>query len=146
MGIAKDAVQAFFGRRLNEKGQEVPDPTPIAMPLGYSHPPTLEQRIKTMIAVTLSRQAAAAGRETFEEANDFNVGDDDDVKFKDEDDDVAVNDPNVQKAFEEEVPLVREKISKAQAQSDALKASKTQKAKPKAAPAVEDGNDEENPE
>lgn len=107
---AIQAVREFLGRRINEKGQEVPDPTPASIPLGYRHPEPLEVRMRRMIAMEMSSAAAAGGMETFEEANDFNVGEED-GEFPDED--FAVNDPNVLAAFQAEVPVVREKLSKA---------------------------------
>lgn len=132
----KESVRLFFGRRLNEVGQEVPDPKPVGLPIGYKHPPTLEQRIKSMIEVTLSRQAAAAGSESFEEANDFDVDDDGPEEvFPDED--FAANDPNVKDAFEREEPVVRERLSKAKQElldkKAALAAEKKARAKPAAA-------------
>lgn len=63
---------------LNEKGQEVPDPTPIEVPLNFRRPPSLTERIKSIIAHQLSQQAAETGAETFEEANDFDVDEDPD--------------------------------------------------------------------
>lgn len=138
MSGIKDTFQSFFGRRLNEKGQEVPDPTPVGLPLGYQHPPSLEERIQRMIAVTLSRQAAHAGAESFEEANDFDVGDPDDLKFQDEDDKFTPNDPNLKEAFEREEPVVRDRVSKFQKERDKKKEAESRnKAKPKAAPDAE---------
>lgn len=137
------AISRFFGRRLNESGAEVPDPEPVGLPLGYKHPPTLEDRIKAMIQVTLSRQAAEAGAETFEEANDFDVGEEDNDPLTGKqflDPEVTVNDPNVQAAFEAEEPTVRERIRAA----DAAAAAKQMKAKPPkvAAPADDAEGDE----
>lgn len=70
-----DGVQTVSGQ--NEKGQEVPDPVPVAPPVGYRRPPTLQENIQRMIRSEMLQQAAAAeGFDTFEEAEDFDIEDD----------------------------------------------------------------------
>ena len=64
----------------NEKGQEIPDPTPVEVPLNFRRPPSLNDRIRSMIAREMSQYASAQGAETFEEANDFEVDEDPDFK------------------------------------------------------------------
>lgn len=61
--------------RLNEKGWEIPDQTPVAIPAYIKH---RDQRdsIREMIRAELSREMAEIGLETFAEADDFDVGDD----------------------------------------------------------------------
>lgn len=127
MSNLKAAIVDFIKGRLNEVGQEMLDPKPVALPIGYKNPPSLEERIRSMISVTLSRQAAEAGAESFDEANDFDVADGDDEKFPDEDDKFAVNDPNVKNAFEREEPVVRERINKAKETEKKTLMSKKQK-------------------
>lgn len=62
---------------LDEYGREKPDPTPLAPPIGYNRQPTLRETIRAMvISEKLKQEAEAAGLETFEEADDFEVGDD----------------------------------------------------------------------
>jgi len=61
---------------LDEKGWEVPDPTPLARAVRFQRPPTLQEQIRAMIRTHLSSQAQSQGLETWEEANDFEVGDD----------------------------------------------------------------------
>jgi hypothetical protein len=61
---------------LDERGYEVLDPTPIAVPIGTKRPETLEQKLKRIMRNELSVAAEMKGEETLEEANDFNVGDD----------------------------------------------------------------------
>lgn len=57
----------------------IPDPTPIAPPLGYVKQPSITERIRDMVRSEHLRIAAeAAGAETFEEADDFDIGDDHD--------------------------------------------------------------------
>lgn len=53
---------------------QIPDPTPVELPLGYSHPPTLQQQIALMIS-THEAMAKANDMDTEEEANDFDISD-----------------------------------------------------------------------
>lgn len=61
---------------LNAKGQEVLDQTPIARPVGFQRPPTMQEMIRMYVRRELSAAAAAEGHETFEEADDLDVGED----------------------------------------------------------------------
>lgn len=117
MGIS---LKKFFGRRLNEKGQEVPDPTPVELPIGYKHPLPLEQRMRQMIKTHLSSVAQQEGFESWEEANDFKMPDEsDDGLYLDEDDSVAANDPFVERAFHEESAALVTKRQKSAAEKKA---------------------------
>lgn len=60
----------------NERGEEIPDPTPIEVPVDFRAPPSLVDEIKRYVRAELSARADAAGEETFEEADDFWVDDD----------------------------------------------------------------------
>lgn len=63
--------------RLDKNGHELHDPVPIEPPLGYKRAPSLSEQIRTMVrGEALRRAAEDAGAETFEEADDFDVGDD----------------------------------------------------------------------
>lgn len=62
--------------KLDENGHEVLDDTPMELPVGFKHPPSLEDRIKMLIRGHLSAHAASRGAETFEEADDFDVEED----------------------------------------------------------------------
>lgn len=62
----------------NEKGQEVPDTTPVEAPIHFSRPLTLAQQMQRMIRTELSKQAVDDGQESFEEADDFDVDEDPD--------------------------------------------------------------------
>lgn len=57
---------------------EVLDGTPMALPVGFRRPPSLIEQMRLMIRNEMSQAAAQKGRETFEEANDFDVADDPD--------------------------------------------------------------------
>lgn len=65
--------------KYNERHEEIPDNTPVEMPLGYERPESLQSMIARMIG-QISKAAQESGRfETFEEADDF---DDDEVEVK----------------------------------------------------------------
>lgn len=60
----------------DENGHELPDPTPIAAAIGYTRQPSLAEQIRQMVrSERLAQEAQAMGAETFEEADDFEVGD-----------------------------------------------------------------------
>lgn len=62
-------------KKYDEKGRELMDPTPMAMPAGFKRPATLqEQLVRHMRAA--ERLAQQNGQESFEEANDFDCDDD----------------------------------------------------------------------
>lgn len=59
-------------------GQEAPDGVPMAPPIGYEAPTQLEQLIEQLIRRRdFNAAVAAAGSETFEEADDFDVDEED---------------------------------------------------------------------
>lgn len=57
-------------------GQLLPDPTPIAPPIGYFQEESMFDRMRRVVRAELSAAAAERGGETFEEANDFDIEDD----------------------------------------------------------------------
>lgn len=61
----------------NEKGEEILDKTPIALPVGYERPEPLEAMVARMVRAA-SAHSAAMGNETLEEANDFGPDEEDD--------------------------------------------------------------------
>lgn len=61
---------------LNERGHEVLDDTPVALPLKFRRQSFVDQ-IQSFIRAELSRQADDQGHESFEEADDFWIDDDD---------------------------------------------------------------------
>lgn len=68
-------IQRVLATRSNVT--ESPDPTPVALPIGYKRPLTLNEQILNMIrSQELRRFAEGNGQETLEEADDFEVGDD----------------------------------------------------------------------
>lgn len=63
--------------KYNDKGEEIPDPNPVAVPVDFVRPVPLGERIRQLVrSETLARELAAAGIETFDEADDFDVPDD----------------------------------------------------------------------
>ena len=63
---------------LNEEGQELPDPTPMAPPVGFKREPPLHERIRAMVQHEFLRARAEADFESPEEADDFVIDDDGD--------------------------------------------------------------------
>lgn len=62
----------------NAKGEEIPDSTPVALPVGFRRPMSLQMRMKQLLRnEEFLRAQEAAGVETFEDADDFNCNDDD---------------------------------------------------------------------
>lgn len=58
-------------------GSEVPSEVPLAPPLGYIRQPTMVEHIRNMVRSEHLRLAAeAAGAESFEDADDFDIDDD----------------------------------------------------------------------
>lgn len=62
--------------RFDEQGREIPDPTPVAVPVRFRGGPSLAEEIKAAVRQEVSRYAESQGFETFEEADDFDVEDD----------------------------------------------------------------------
>lgn len=64
-------------RRLDEYGREIVSPLPLEPPLGYVKQESMAMQIRRMVQSEQLRIAAEqAGLETFEESEDFEVGDD----------------------------------------------------------------------
>lgn len=65
--------------RYDDKGRELPDDTPVAVPAGFKKPPSIHELIRRYVrSEAFAQKMADAGMETEEEANDFDVEDDDD--------------------------------------------------------------------
>lgn len=83
---SRSAARAFE-QKYNEKGEELPDPTPVELPTGFQHAPTIQQQIAQFIRTPAFREQMARemgldpnDTESFDEANDFEV---DDEEFDD---------------------------------------------------------------
>lgn len=64
---------------LDENGKERLNPRPKTIPSDLQKPLNLEQRIRKLMRAELSRQAEAQGHESWEEANDFDVSEENDA-------------------------------------------------------------------
>lgn len=66
---------------LNEDGHETPDPRPMSPPVGYNRQPSLAEQMREMVRDHKAMMALAGDDtvETFEEADDFDIGDDIDL-------------------------------------------------------------------
>lgn len=62
-------------KRWNERGEEIPDDTPLELPFNAKRPETLQEMIQRYVANEISQAAAQLEAETLEEANDFDVDD-----------------------------------------------------------------------
>lgn len=60
--------------RLDEEGREILDPTPMAIPAGFKRPDSIADQVRRLVrSHELARAAEAAGLETFEESEDFDI-------------------------------------------------------------------------
>lgn len=79
---SRSAARAFK-QEYNDQGEEMPDPRPVELPVGFQHAPTIQQQIAQFIRSPEFRERMAGELglpatdvESFDEANDFEVGDD----------------------------------------------------------------------
>ena len=75
--IDPETGEVFEPGRINPLGQEVVDPRPVEVPVGYDAPEPLEQRIARLVQTEISEIAQREGYESFDDANDFDVDDPD---------------------------------------------------------------------
>lgn len=75
--ISREAVEFAYSRLgRKEVGKEYPNPVPLEPPIGFVQDKPLYEQIRDMVRRELSVEAGAQGHETFEEADDFEIGDD----------------------------------------------------------------------
>lgn len=73
----EDYILKLKARSLDNDGKLIPDPVPIAPPIGYKKAPSMVEIVRDMVkGERLAQAAREAGAETFEEAEDFDVPDD----------------------------------------------------------------------
>lgn len=60
---------------LDSRGAEILDSTPISLPIKFNRPEPLHLRIRRMVIAELNAARTSDEYETFEEADDFEVGD-----------------------------------------------------------------------
>jgi len=61
--------------KFNEFGEELPDPTPVEVPAGFKEPESIQAMIARLVRTHVSDAAQRHGFESVEEANDFDVAD-----------------------------------------------------------------------
>lgn len=72
-----DYEEKLGAKRQTRDGAEIPDEVPLAPPVGYRREPSMVDHIRSVIMGEQIRRAAhAAGYETFEEADDFDIDED----------------------------------------------------------------------
>lgn len=70
-------VNPFKVALLDPEGREIPDPVSLVQEVSWRDPPNIEATIQSFLAEQRIREALhEQGQETFEEADDFEVGDD----------------------------------------------------------------------
>lgn len=75
--IRKYEEEVPLKARLDERGHEVVSNVPMQPPLGYKKEPSVTDRIRDMVrSEMLRKEVEAAGLETMEEADDFDIPDD----------------------------------------------------------------------
>ncbi len=66
-----------IGSSLNADGHEIPSDKPLAVPAGFQIPETLNEQVARLVRHERFNQAMGQGDEdTFDEADDFDVGED----------------------------------------------------------------------
>lgn len=63
--------------KFNERGEELPDPTPVEVPANLRRAESTTEMIQRLIQAEVSRVAQSVGGESFEESLDFDVPDED---------------------------------------------------------------------
>lgn len=72
----EEYLEKMLAKSKAPDGSEVLDPTPMAPPIGYVKQPSMVEIVRNMVrSEKLALLAAEAGMETFEESEDFDVGD-----------------------------------------------------------------------
>ena len=78
--ISVEEYEARLLRKALSPDGLIPDPVPIAPPIGYKKQPTMVELVRSMVqSERLALEAQLAGYETFEESEDFDVDDPDDM-------------------------------------------------------------------
>lgn len=72
-----DVAFAYTREGRHVIGKEYPNPIPLAAPIGWRPTPPIWEQIRDMVRREMSQTAQAEGAESFEEADDFDVDNDD---------------------------------------------------------------------
>lgn len=107
--------------QFDKHGRELPDNTPLALPAGFTPPETLAEQIQRLVRTNVSQSAEKHDQETFEEADDFDIEDDEDFDasspFEQHFDPVIGRDVTAHEIMND--PALKERYTAAQAQLDA---------------------------
>lgn len=76
---------------LTKEGREKLDTTPVAVPLKFKRPLPIAELVRKMVIREVSGKAAQRGAESFDEADDFDVNDDPELKSPYELDEDQIN-------------------------------------------------------
>lgn len=69
-------MRYYLRAQYDVHGREVADQSRMELPSGWERPETLAEQIRRMVRTEFSRHAEAAGFESFEQADDFEVDED----------------------------------------------------------------------
>lgn len=132
------------GKKYNAAGEELMDPTPVALPMHFRRPESINDMMKRLIKTHLSKAAAAENSESFEEADDFNVEGEEKEPTTPYEDDLegldapAINEPKERHdAFKKKLQKIdeaRKKQAEALEKREAVKAAAKEAAKTAAKP------------
>lgn len=126
--------------KLNKTGAEIHNEPPVAVPANYKRPPTLAEQVRQMCRTHLSRMAQEQGQESWEDADDFEVGDDFDPSSPHE----LVFDPELErevpKSIKQDLDAQRKKFDE---EITRRKSKKAPPPKPKAKKKPEDDEGDE---
>lgn len=112
--------------KFDEEGRELPDPTPIEIPVGRMRPESLTDIVRRLVVEGLSVQASKDGFETVDEANDFDI--------PDEDPEVRLTAGQEFALLQEEYPGLREQAEPAVKRLEAAKEAAAKEAAAKEKP------------
>lgn len=106
----KDVIAAHPKRKpLDADGKFYGNPVPLEPPIGYKKTPSLHEQIRDMVrSEKLRQEVEAAGFETMDEADDFEVGDDYDPTSPYEYNFDPVHRAEVDRRFDERDALIEE--------------------------------------
>lgn len=126
----------------NDRGEEIPDPRPVELPVGFRPPKSLHDTMRDLLRnEEFRRSLEAKDMESFEEADDFEPDDPDPMARSTpyeknfDPDHVFTREQEIRSGFVEEIPLekkikARETIDKYKKNVDNKKSKKSEKEEP----------------
>ena len=74
---AEELLEKYQAKNIDLNGKLIPDPTPLAPPVGYNPQPSMVEIVRDMVrSERLKQDLDDQGLETFEESEDFDIEDD----------------------------------------------------------------------